>query len=82
MLRYKSHLWLRMIGVLGIVWVGFFVTASEGQRLFGISVNAANAFRYTAGCVSGIMVGLIVAQLTIRRELGDQFKPEQKKPQA
>lgn len=80
MLRYRSRLWLRMIGFVGVIWVGLAVMASEGQRLFGISAKAVNALHYTRGCLSGLLVGLIVAQLTIRHELGDQFRPEPEKP--
>ena len=78
---YKSRFWLRMVGLIGVVLVGLLVTAWVGPQRFGVSASTSNRCRYLAGVASGLFLGLLLARLTLRFELGDQFRPEPKKPQ-
>lgn len=73
--RYRSQLWERLLGLLGVVWVCLSVLSSEGSNRFGLSAGQTIALGYSRTGVVGIIIGLVLARLTLRRELGDQFKP-------
>ena len=67
-LKLNFHTWLMVGGALGMVVFGLFVEWSTFEA-FGVSVSSGNAFDWTRGTLSFLLV-VAVAGVAVLRDLG------------
>jgi hypothetical protein len=67
-LKLNFHTWLMVVGALGMVVFGLFVDWSTFEA-FGVSVSSGNAFDWTRGTLSFLLV-VAVAGVAVLRDLG------------
>jgi hypothetical protein len=67
-LRIRSRLWVRIIGALGVVWVGLAVITNRELALFQMSADRAAELTMIRHYVAGAICGLFLAVYTKTRE--------------
>lgn len=67
-LKLTFHTWLMVVGALGMVVFGLFVDWSTFEA-FGVEVTSGNAFDWTRGTLSFLLV-MAVAAVAVLRDLG------------
>jgi hypothetical protein len=73
--KYHSQLWGRLFGLIGLLWVILSVLSAEGAQHFGFSIGTVHVLAALRTGVAGMFAGLVLAQNTLRAELGAQFTP-------